>query len=333
MPYNTVQKPLYGLFVISYEKMEDSMKKNRLFSAVLASAAALTITSVQSAAFIKTPGTPTEFVKIKEDATWLLSLDADENSPFNGCSKIQAVVEIKGDTDKYFADKAAAAEAGEDEETGFADFGGCLALNAKLSGENASNEWWIQYNYLNLDDHTSDGTDASVDKLSDTVSLITADLNGIEVDGAAGNPAVNIMEWNVKIEDYWLEVKELYVYGADGNVSLYCDGDGNIDTDGHDAFDPSAYADSTSAPAETAASETTAAPETAAAETTTTTAAATTAAANDGAAASTTAKASNPGSADFGSRDSTLLIVGIAAGVIIIGAIVGLIIFMSKKKK
>ena len=89
----------------------------------------------------------------------------------------------------------------------------------------------------------------------------------------------------------------------------------------------------TTAATTTSAATTTAAPAATEAETTSEELAATEAAAADAPAQTTAAAPANASNTDFGSRDSSLLIVGIVAGVVIIALIVAIVMVMGKKKK
>lgn len=323
------------------------MKKIIAFAATASVAAAMLAAPV-SAYMIDLDQSTASF--ISDESTWKIITEASADSPFVGASKMQAVVYVDGDTEKYFRERSSGAYEDSDIEDEFSDFTGFLGLGARVSGPSVKNDWWLQFDYHGLSDSEGSETLAEVKKLDDVTYLLSADLSNITIDGAAGNPAIAVADWGNKSHAYWLAVKEAYLYGADGSVVLYSDGAGNMSAT-HDPFDISQYV---SAAAETASEETasveTASEETATAETTTTTAAETTTTAkpedttaavgnepelttSEETAPAATTSAPTTDKKSFGSRDSSLLISGIVAGVIIVAAVIALVVINLKKKK
>lgn len=307
------------------------MKKIITAAAVLFASAAM-LTASASAYMLEVGSDSDSF--ISDRSSWKIVTPASEDSPYVGAAKIEAVVAIEGDSQKYYRERSKGLYEDDNGEEAFTDFTGFLALGARVSGSAVTNDWWLQFDYHGLTDAEGGSTAAAVTKLDETHFLLTADLTGITIDTAAGNASVSIADWGNKSEAYSLAVKEVYVYDGSGNVTVYSDENGNMTTDGHEPFDSSKYVKA-SEPAATTAAETTAAQ--AAAETTVAQAAAETAIAQ--AAAETTAapSAANPTTSknlkdELGSRDFSLIIVGIVAGVIIIGVIVALIVVMLKRR-
>ncbi len=282
-------------------------------AAVFASAAMLT---ASASAYMLEVGSDSDSF-ISDRSSWKIVSPASEDSPYAGAAKIEAVVAVEGDTEKYYRERSKGLYEDDNGEEAFTDFTGFLALGARVSGSTVKNDWWLQFDYNGLADVQGSSSTAGVTKLDDTHFLLTADLTGVTIDTAAGNASVSIADWGNKSEAYSLAVKEVFVYDGSGNVSVYSDGNGNITTNGHEPFDISKYVK----PAETTAEQTVAAQTTAAQ---TTAAPVTTAAQN-------TPAAKNE-KADLGSRDSSLIIVGIVAGVIIVGVIVALVVVMLKRK-
>ena len=282
-------------------------------AAVFASAAMLT---ASASAYMLEVGSDSDSF-ISDRSSWKIVSPASEDSPYAGAAKIEAVVAVEGDTEKYYRERSKGLYEDDNGEEAFTDFTGFLALGARVSGSTVKNDWWLQFDYNGLADVQGSSSIAGGTKLDDTHFLLTADLTGVTIDTAAGNASVSIADWGNKSEAYSLAVKEVFVYDGSGNVSVYSDGNGNITTNGHEPFDISKYVK----PAETTAEQTVAAQTTAAQ---TTAAPVTTAAQN-------TPAAKNE-KADLGSRDSSLIIVGIVAGVIIVGVIVALVVVMLKRK-
>ncbi|MBO6303436.1 MAG: hypothetical protein J6N15_13460 [Ruminiclostridium sp.] len=287
-------------------------------AAVFASAAMLT---ASVSAYMLEVGSDSDSF-ISDRSSWKIVTPASEDSPYAGAAKIEAVVAVEGDTEKYYRERSKGLYEDDNGEEVFTDFTGFLALGARVSGSAVTNDWWLQFDYHGLADVEGSSSTAAVTKLDDTHFLLTADLTGVTIDTAAGNATVSIADWGNKSEAYSLAVKEVFVYDGSGNVSVYSDGNGNITTDGHEPFDISKYVK----PAETTAEQTVAAQTTAEQ----------TVAAQTTAAPVTTAAQNTPAvkneKADLGSRDSSLIIVGIVAGVIIVGVIVALVVVMLKRR-
>ena len=257
-------------------------------------------------------------------------------------------------------------------ENGVGDFAGFIGLGAAIEGENVSNGFWQQFGFSGLKENAGGRDTAAIKKLGDTSYLFTGDLTGLKVSPTASDATISLKDWGNFSEAYRLAVDELIVYGPDGSVAFRTDSKGNM-TFGTLPASVTTAAETTAATTaettteaiteettttteaettteETTTEETTTAEETTTTSVTTTTAAATTtttAVTSEESAAQTEAPAATEApayttsvaqaaaatDADFGSRDSSLLIVGIVAGVVIIAVIVVLVMILTKKKK
>lgn len=329
------------------------MRKNKFLCAVFAVLTAMMMLAVNSSAYIHVVSSPSPYLD-NDESEWMLQLDGNSKEYIRGITKVEMKISINGNADLYYEELNNGAPNG--------DFTGFLGIGAAVEGPEVTNQYWQQYDFKSFLDTNGDAHHAAVKKIGDATYLLTADLTGISVTPSQSDATITLKDWGNFSPDYSIAVDEVSVYGPDGNVVFHSDASGTLTFYGQGSAETTAAeteAETTvetteettvETTVETASEETTA--ETTTAETTTTTAATTTAAtttaeittSEETAAATTKAAETTAGAAaatnttgpsngNFGSRDSSLLIVGIVAGVIIIGLVVAIILVMKKKKK
>ena len=271
---------------------------------------------------------------LSNNGTWKVTFDLTHNDEVAKTEKMYFVVSVT-DPEKYSEEKAAGHyitdEPAETDENGeeippeeFTDFQGQVGV---------STEEWYDYTYESFDNSEPTDTVVGIKDIGGGKYIITIDLKARNVVFGTNGSSVTLGEWGNRSSDYTLSVEELYLCGADDEPIVWYDPYGNPD------YEHAALVIPEDAPAaetqETEADTETSAPEDTAAGATDTEAAGETTTAASAAPASTTAGNAAPSAAntDFGTRDMTLVIVGIAAGVIILAVIVALVIVMTKKKK
>ena len=340
-------------------KMEDNMRKIRIIGIAISLLTALTMLAVPASAYLEEVSGASSYLE-SDSGAWLIRLTGADKDYITDISKIEMYISLKGDAAAYSADM----------ENGVGDFSGFIGLGAAIEGENVSNGFWQQFGFSGLKENAGGRDTAAIKKLGDTSYLFTGDLTGLKVSPTASDATISLKDWGNFSEAYRLAVDELIVYGPDGSVAFRTDSKGNMTfgtlsasvttaattaaTTAETTTETTTEETTTTTEAETTTEETTTEETTTAEETTTsattTTAAATTtttAVTSEESAAQTEAPAATESpayttsvaqavaaaDADFGSRDSSLLIVGIVAGVVIIAVIVVLVMILTKKKK
>lgn len=337
------------------------MRKNRIIGIAISLLTALTMLAVPASAYLEEVSGASSYLE-SDSGTWMIRLNGADKDYITDISKIEMYISLKGDAAAYSADM----------ENGVGDFAGFIGLGAAIEGENVSNGFWQQFGFSGLKENAGGRDTAAIKKLGDTSYLFTGDLTGLKVSPTASDATISLKDWGNFSEAYRLAVDELIVYGPDGSVALRTDSKGNmtfgtlpasvttaaettVETTAETTTETTTEETTTTTEAETTTEETTTEETTTAEETTTTSATTTTAAAtttttavtSEESAAQTEAPAATEASAataaaaqavaandaDFGSRDSSLLIVGIVAGVVIIAVIVVLVMILTKKKK
>ena len=316
------------------------MKRNRIMTAAAASMSAAVVLAASAGAYMTTVAAPSENLT-SSGSEWSLIVPEGQTSGIEGIKKLEYVVSLAGDAERYERELGSGVYE-SDGETAFVNFTGHIGIGARLLIDGEDNNWY-DFGYTGFETSGNEKT-AVVEQLNDNTYLFTCELNNVEVLETDRDVQFTFKDWGNTSDAYSLTVEEFFAYYDDGTVAVYADADGNAQIGGHDPLDRTKYgAEEETAPAETTEATTTAAPETttaAAAETTTAaeTAAApetTEAAADNG---NSSAAAANSGtvqtaSTDFGSRDTSLIIVGIIAGLVIIVVIVVMVLLMLKKKK
>lgn len=336
------------------------MRKNRIIGIAISLLTALTMLAVPASAYLEEVSGASSYLE-SDSGTWMIRLTGADKDYITDISKIEMYISLKGDAAAYSADM----------ENGVGDFSGFIGLGAAIEGENVSNGFWQQFGFSGIKENAGGRDTAAIKKLGDTSYLFTGDLTGLKVSPTASDATISLKDWGNFSEAYRLAVDELIVYGPDGSVAFRTDSKGNMTfgtlpasvttvaettaaTTAETTTEAATEETTTTTEAETITEETTTEETTTAEETTTsattTTAAATTtttavtseeSAAQTEAPAATeapayttsVAQATAAADADFGSRDSSLLIVGIVAGVVIIAVIVVLVMILTKKKK
>jgi len=320
------------------------MKRNRSITTAAASISAAVMLAASAGAYLTPAAAPNENLT-SDQREWSLIIPEGQTDGVEGIKKLELVISLDGDAEQYEREKASGVYE-SDGETVFVDFTGHIGIGAKLM-VNDSEENWYDFGYKGLVTSTADKM-AVIEQLNDNTYLFSCDLESADVLKTDRDVQFTFKDWGNTSTGYSLTVNEFYAYYSDGTVAVYADADGNADIDGHDPLDRSKYAAAEETPAETSAEAVaTEAPETtattAAPETTETTSAAADTAAETTEAAITEnngSSAAPAGSgtvqavpADFGSRDMSLIIVGIIAGVVIIALIVVIVLVLLKKKK
>lgn len=310
------------------------MRLKKIGAALSAVTAAAVFTTAASA-YIEVPAEKSDFLNASADS-WRLSISSSYGVDYTKMETVRAVIEIT-DEEAYRTDK----ENGfySDGETAFADFTGVLAFGGAE---------WLQFNVASLAD-TDAGTEiAEIRALGDGKYLLTAYLP----EGTEPSPllsSISLAEWGNRSPDYSLRIlsfglyaeglEPIVVFGADGEQIdppeiVIPDGseeepeettepeeeqpEETAETEEMTSTEAETQPEETAAPAETAEqAEETAAPgilpETVQTQ------------------GAPPAQAMNPDS--FASRDSGLMIVLIAAGALVVIALVGIIIVSLKKRK
>ena len=335
------------------------MRKNRIIGIAISLLTALTMLAVPASAYLEEVSGASSYLE-SDSGAWMIRLTGADKDYITDISKIEMYISLKGDAAAYSADM----------ENGVGDFSGFIGLGAAIEGENVSNGFWQQFGFSGLKENAGGRDTAAIKKLGDTSYLFTGDLTGLKVSPTASDATISLKDWGNFSEAYRLAVDELIVYGPDGSVAFRTDSKGNMTfgtlsasvttaattaaTTAETTTETTTEETTTTTEAETTTEETTT-EETTTAEETTTSATTTTAAATTTTAAVTSeesaaqteapaatespayttsvAQAVAAADADFGSRDSSLLIVGIVAGVVIIAVIVVLVMILTKKKK
>lgn len=299
------------------------MRLKKIMAAASAIAASLAFSTAASA-YLTVPPEQTDLLSAVTDS-WRLSISSSYEVDYTKLETIRAVVEVT-DGEAYQTDK----ENGfySDGETAFMDFTGALAFNGTE---------WLQFNITGLSDTDAGTETAEVRALGDGKYLLT----GYLPEGTEPSPllsTISLLEWGNRSPDYSLRILSFGLY-ADGLEPIIVFG-----ADGNQIDPPEIVIPGDSAEE----SEETAAPEEQPEETTTTKAETqpeetdapeeTTESAEETAPAEPAQTQSAPpaqaiDSDGFASRDSSLMIVMIAAGVFVVGAIIGIIIVSMKKQK
>lgn len=293
------------------------MKPKKIGAALSALTAAALFTTAASA-YLEVPSEQTDLLSAVVDS-WRLSISSSYEVDYTKLETIRAVVEIT-DEEAYQTDKENGVYS--DGETAFTDFTGALAFNGTE---------WLQFNITGLSD-TDAGTEiAEVRALGEGQYLLTAYLP----EGTEPSPllsTISLLEWGNRSPDYSLRILSFGLY-ADGLEPIVVFGADGEQIDPPEIVIPDASEEepeeTTTTRAETQPAETEAPAETteSAEETTVEAAPAETVQTQSAPAA----QAMN--SESFASRDSSLMIVLIAAGVLVVGAVVGIIVVSMTKRK
>lgn len=300
------------------------MRLKKIGAALSALTAAALFTTAASA-YLEVPSEKSDFLNASAD-NWRLSISSSYDVDYTKVETIRAVIEIT-DEEAYQTDK----ENGfySDGETAFADFTGVVAFGGAE---------WLQFSVESLTDTDADTEVAEVRSLGDGQYLLTAYLP----EGTEPSPlltSISLAEWGNRSPDYSLRLLSFGLY-ADGLEPIVVFGADGEQIDPPEIVIPDA---SEEEPEETAEPEeeqpeetTTAKAETQPAETEAP--AETTESAEETAPAETVQTQSAPSaqainSESFASRDSSLMIVLIAAGVLVVGAVIGIIVVSMNKRK
>lgn len=300
------------------------MKLKKIMAAASAIAASLAFSTAASA-YLAVPEEKADLLNTTAD-NWKLTIRSSYEVDYSGVETMRAVLEVT-DPEAYAADKGNGFYS--DGETAFTDFIGALSFGGAD---------WLQFDFSGLEE--TDGGSGSVEirVLGDGSYLMTAYFDG----AAEPSPlltSLSIAEWGNRSPDYTLRLTSIGLYGAELEPVIVFGGNGEqidppeIALPGASEEEP----EETAEPEEEQPEETT----TAAAETQpeeTDAPAETTESAEEAAPAEPAQTQSAPpaqaiNSDGFASRDSSLMIVMIAAGVFVVGAIIGIIIISMKKQK
>ena len=304
------------------------MRLKKIGAALSALTAAAFFTTAASA-YIEVPSEKTDFLNASAD-NWRLSISSGYEVDYTILETIRAVVEIT-DEEAYQTDK----ENGlySDGETAFADFTGVLAFGGAD---------WLQFSVESLSDTDAAAEVAEVRALGDGQYLLTAYIP----EGTEPSPllsSISLAEWGNRSPDYSLRIlsfglyadglEPIVVFGADGNR---IDPPEIVIPDGSEEEPEETAEPEEEQPEETTTAESETQPEETDAPEETTESAEETAA--EAAPAETVQTQSAPpaqtmNSDSFASRDSSLMIVMIAAGVLVVSAIIGIIVVSMKKRK
>lgn len=305
--------------------------KLKKIGAVLSALTAAAFFTTAASAYLAVPPEQTDFLSAVIDS-WRLSISSGYEVDYTKLETIRAVVEVT-DGEAYQTDKKNGFYS--DGETAFTDFTGALAFNGTE---------WLQFNMTGLSDTDAGTETAEVRALGDGKYLLT----GYLPEGTEPSPllsTISLLEWGNRSPDYSLRILSFGLY-TDGLEPIIVFGEDGNQIDPPEIVIPNG---SEEEPEEEQPEETTAA-ETEAQSEETTTAEAETQPEETDAPAETTGSAEETAPAEpaqtqsappaqaihsdsFASRDSGLMIVMIAAGVLVVGAIVGIILVSMKKRK
>ncbi len=304
--------------------------KFRKTAAFLSAAAACAVCSTVASAYLETPEGTNEFLAATADS-WKLTISSSYGVDYEAIQSMSVVVEVTDET-AYLADK----ESGfySDGETAFTDFTGAVSFGG--------NEW-LQFNYETLEAAEPGNELAEIKPLGNGQYMLTAYF----ADGVNPSPMLNVVslsEWGNRSPDYKLRICSFTLYGADSAPLISFAADGSEteapslpipeETESEEPSAEETTAEETSVE-ETAAEETTAV-ETSAEETTAVETSAEETAAEEASAETTQAPAqtvpSVQSAGDLHTDDSSLMIILIAAGVLIAGSLVGILIAVLRKK-
>lgn len=299
----------------------------KIIGAALSVLTAASLLTAAASAYIEVPPEKTDYLSATADS-WKLSISSGYGVDYGKLKAVHAVVEIT-DEAAYLADKESGLYG--DGETAFADFTGVLAFGGAE---------WLQFNIESFEESEAGAETAGVRPLGDGTYLLTAEIP----EGTEPSPlmcTISLAEWGNRSPDYALRIRSfglyaddfepLIVFGADGEQMeppelVLPDASETEPVQTEEPAETSASESETETEAEVSAPETTAAP------------AETSAEGGETEAAETAPPAEAPpvqaiSSDSFASRDSGLMIVLIAAGVLVAAALIGILLVAFKKRK
>ena len=341
------------------------MRKNRIIGIAISLLTALTMLAVPASAYLEEVSGASSYLE-SDSGAWMIRLTGADKDYITDISKIEMYISLKGDAAAYRADM----ENGVGDFTGFIGLGAAIEGENVSNGfwqqfgfsglkENAGGRDTAAIKKLGDTSYLFTG-DLTGLKVSPTASDATISLKDWGNFSEAYRLAVD--ELIVYGPDgsvaFRTDSKGNMTFGtlpASVTTAAETTAETTVETTAETTTETTTEETTTTTEAETAAEETTTEETTTAEETTTTSATTTTAAAtttttavtSEESAAQTEAPAATEApayttsvaqavaanDADFGSRDSSLLIVGIVAGVVIIAVIVVLVMILTKKKK
>ena len=341
------------------------MRKNRIIGIAISLLTALTMLAVPASAYLEEVSGASSYLE-SDSGAWMIRLTGADKDYITDISKIEMYISLKGDAAAYSADM----ENGVGDFTGFIGLGAAIEGENVSNGfwqqfgfsglkENAGGRDTAAIKKLGDTSYLFTG-DLTGLKVSPTASDATISLKDWGNFSEAYRLAVD--ELIVYGPDgsvaFRTDSKGNMTFGtlpASVTTAAETTVETTAETTAETTTETTTEETTTTTEAETAAEETTTEETTTAEETTTTSATTTTAAATTTTTAVTSeesaaqteapaateapayttsvAQAAAAADADFGSRDSSLLIVGIVAGVVIIAVIVVLVMILTKKKK
>lgn len=312
---------------------------------ILSAASAVISTALLAAsasAYITAPDSPESCVAYANQS-WKITVNASYNVDYTTVGAIRFVTRVT-DLDAYNADVESGFYAGT--ETSVLELQGAIALGAND---------WFQFDFSSIAPNAGDNdATASVTPYSDGTVELYGDLSGKNITNEAQAwTTMSINEWGNTSSEYSLTLlsAELFdkngefIVGFDANgkpldASVTIQADEAAEEPEETTVDEEEAVEETVAEEEEVVEETAAEGEEAAQETTTTTATTTTAAETEEPAETTAAEATQSAQvaspvsrADSTSQNSSLMVILIVAGVVILGAIVGIIIVLARRKK
>lgn len=311
---------------------------------ILSAASAVISTALLAAsasAYITAPDSPESCVAYANQS-WKITVNASYNVDYTAVGAIRFVTKVT-DLDAYNADVESGFYAGT--ETSVLELQGAIALGAND---------WFQFDFSSIAPNAGDNdATASVTPYSDGTVVLYGDLSGKNITNEAQAwTTMSINEWGNTSSEYSLTLLSAELFDKNGEFIVGFDANGKpLDASVTVQVDEAAEVpeettadeeavEETVAEEEEVVEETAAEEEEAAQETTTTTATTTTAAEAEEPAETTAAEttrsaqvASPVSRADSTSQNGSLMVILIVAGVVTLGAIVGIIIVLARRKK
>lgn len=319
------------------------MKMRKIILSAASAAVSAAFLAASASAYITEPDSP-EACVAPSNQSWKITINASYSVDYTSVGSIRFVTKVT-DIDAYNSDVASGFYAGT--ETTVLELQGSIALGAND---------WFQYDFSSISKADGDSDSAArVTPYSDGTVELYGDLSGKEITNEAQAwTTMSINEWGNTSSEYSLTLLSAELFDTNGEFIIGFDANGraldsSVAITADEAEEPAETEEETEEPVEDETEEIeeteevveeTAAEEEEPVEETTattekadeTTAAAdepeeTTQAQNETPAAQPTAHASSA------SQNGSLMVILIAAGVVILGAIIGIVVVLAKRRK
>ena len=345
------------------------MKKSRIISIACSLLTALTMLAVNACAYIEVVSGPSSYLD-NDESQWMIKLGEGDKEYIRDITRIEMTVSVKGNADLYYSELKNGVPNGD--FTGFLGLGAFVEgtnvsnqfwqqydfkslletagdskhVGIKSLGDNKY-MFTASLDGIKVSPTASDATISLKDwgNFSPDYRLAVEEVNVYGADGSiaihsdskgnltfgAGPAAAETTAAETTAETTVETTAETTTEATTTTEAVT--EETATETTPEESAAETASEETTTAETTTAATTTTAAPATTEAATTSEELAATEAAETEAPAETTAAAVTTASNANFGSRDSSLLIVGIVAGVVIIALIVAIVVVMGKKKR